>query len=156
MSVWNEGLENSEIQKLHKLLKINMNCFLNDILNDEEMFKVEDNGDYYNIYPLFYCDKIETDGNALIIDTYKITCRKNYEQILMFISDTLIVTQNTYIIKKVEDNYIIFIFDEVTLQPSRNSIFRIEYENGDVEQFVTDKLGYCIFKVSDDDFEVVL
>lgn len=156
MTIWNEGLNNPEIQKLHKLLKLNMNMFLQDILNDTTMFKVEDAGEHYHIYPLFYCDRIESDGDALILGTYKIVCKKDYKQIFLFISDSSIITKNTYIIKKADSKHIILIFDEGTLQPSRNAVFTIKYGEDDMEQYLTDQLGYCIFQAKNDDFEVIV
>lgn len=156
MSIWNEGLTHPEVQALHKLLKLNLNYFLEDILLDTTLFKVEDKGNYYNIYPLFYCDQIETDGDAIIDSSYKITCKKDYEQIFMFISNIQVITEPTYRIKKVGDSYIVFIYDERTLQPLRNSFFLIEYINEDKEQYITDKLGYCIFQPKNDDFKVIL
>ena len=153
--MYNNGLQNPDLQKLHKKLKLNLNMFLPDIL-DSTLFKVEEKGDYYYIYPLFYCDRIMTDGDAFIKDTYLIVCPNTYEQIFLFISDNTIVINKTYTLSNIEGNYwIIFIYDEWTFQPLRNTTFTVEYEE-ETRQYITDNLGYCVFEALDNDFEVVL
>ena len=154
--MYNNGLQDPELQKLHKKLKLNLNMFLPDILNSN-LFKVEDKGSHYYIYPLFYCDTIITDGEAFIKDTYLIVCPKNYEQIFLFISENQIVINKTYTLSNIEEDYwIIFIYDEWTFQPLRNESFTIEYDEETRQQYNTDNLGYCVFKALGNDFEVVL
>ena len=153
--MYNNGLQDPELQKLHKKLKLNLNMFLPDILQSN-LFKVVENGDYYYIYPLFYCDSIATDGDAFIKDTYLIVCPKGYEQIFLFVSDNSIVINKTYTISNIEGDYwIIFIYDEWTFQPLRNETFTIQYDD-ETRQYITDDLGYCVFEALDNDFEVVL
>lgn len=154
--MYNNGLQDEELQQLHKVFKLNMNMFLQDILNDTTMFKVEDAGEHYHIYPLFYCDRIESDGDALILGTYKIVCKKDYNQIFLFISENNISFDKMYTIKKYDNTntYLIFVYNMVSLEPCRNYIFNIESDD-ESQTYMTDKLGYALFSF-DGEFEVVL
>lgn len=154
--MYNNGLQDPELQKLHKRVKLNLNLFLNDILNNN-LFKVIEKTNYYIIYPLFYCDRIVTDGDAFVNGSYMISCRKNYKQIFLFISDNQIIINKTYTISNILNNlWVIFIYDEWTFQPLRNNQFTINYLNNDKKQYVTDELGYCVFEAEENNFEVIL
>lgn len=154
--MYNNGLQDTELQQLHKKVKLNKNLFLSDIL-DSDLFKVVTKDNYYYIYPLFNCDSIETDGDAFINENYLIVCPTDYEQIFLFISDVTITTEKTYTITNPSDNYwIIFIYDEWILQPYRNTPFSIKYSNNKITQLTTDNLGYCAFETDNNNFEVIL
>lgn len=153
--MYNNTLQDSDLQNLHKKFKLNLNMFLTDIL-DSDLFQVEDKGNIYQIIPLFYCDSIETDGDAKIIDTYVIYCRKDYTQIFMFISENNIETEPFYTITNNDNIYTIFIYQLPTLEPCRNYIFSIDYGDDNIKQLQTDKLGYCIFESDTSAFEVIL
>lgn len=159
--MYNNGLQDNELQHLHKKFKLNLNLFLTDILTGQynSMFKITDKGDLYEIIPLFYCDSIKTDGDALINGTYSIICRKDYNNIFLFISDNQNVDfDKMYTIKKYEDSndYLIFIYYLITLEPCRNSVFKVDYGNGNVKQYITDDLGYCTFVSESENFEVII
>ena len=154
--MYNNGLQDEELQLLHNQVKLNLNMFLSDILSSD-LFKVVSKDDYYHIYPLFNCDSIETDGDAFISGSYLIICPKNYDNIFLFISDNSIIINKTYTITNREENYwIIFIYDEWTFQPCRNTIFSVDYGNGNVKQYITDNLGYATWIADDNTFEVIL
>ena len=154
--MYSNGLQDEELQNLHGLLGLNLNMFLDDILSSD-LFKVEESGDRYLIYPLFYCDSIESDGDAFITGRYMISCRKDYEQIFLFISDSSIIVSKTYTIKNIENNtWIIFVYDEWTFQPLRNTFFTVDYLNGMTQTYQTDRLGYCTFNALNNNFEVIL
>ena len=155
--MYNNGLQDNELQQLHKYFKLNMNMFLQDILQSD-MFKVIDKTDFYDIIPLFYCDRIITDGDAFIHGTYSITCKKNYKQIFMFISENNLEFDKMYTIKKYDDSnyYLIFVYNLISLEPCRNHIFNVEYDNLGTKQYLTDDLGYCLFEADEDEFKVVL
>ena len=154
--MYNNGLQDQELQRLHKKIGLNLNLFLNDILTSD-LFKVVDNDEYYTIYPLFYCDRISTDGDCFIKGSYMISCPKDYKHIFLFISDSQIIVNKTYTLSNIQGNtWIIFIYDEWTFQPLRNTSFTIEYSNGVTRQYFTDTLGYCTFDALDSNFEVVL
>ena len=153
--MYNNTLQDPDLQNLHKRFKLNLNMFLNDIL-ESDLFKVEDKGELYQIIPLFYCDNIETDGNASILGTYCIYCSKDYEQIFLFISESHIECEQFYTITHTDNIYTIFIYNLPTLEPCRDYIFSIDYGDDNIKQLQTDKMGYCIFESDTGDFEVVL
>ena len=156
MKMYNNGLQDTELQLLHKKAKLNMNMFLSDIL-ESDLFQVVTKGNYYYIYPLFYCDRIESDGDAFINKHYLIVCPTDYAQIFLFISDTSININKTYTIINPSGNYwVILIYDEWTFQPLRNTLFSIDYGNDNIKQYTTDKLGYCTFEADLNTFEVIL
>ena len=153
--MYNNGLQDPELQRLHKKLGLNLNLFLPDILASD-LFKVEDKGDYYHIYPLFYCDTITTDGDAFINDRYLIVCPKDYKQIFLFITDSSIIINAAYSLSNRSSNdWLLFLYDEFTFQPLRNHVFRVETNNTSYS-FITDELGYCLFNVGTGNFEVIL
>lgn len=154
--MYNNGLTDTELSELNNMFKLNLNMFLADIL-DSDLFQVEDKEEYYVIYPLFYCDEIYTDGDAIIEGSYKIVCSKTYSNIFIFDSETDIGTDKMYTIKKYDniDKYLIFIYYQNTLEPCRETVFTIT-DGTDSKQFITDELGYCIFETDINDFTVVL
>ncbi len=154
--MYNNGLTDTELAELHNIFKLNLNMFLRDIL-ESDLFETQDKGDYYVIYPLFYCDEIITDGDAIIEGSYKIACGKTYSNIFIFNSETSIGTDKMYTIKQygTSNKYLMFIYYQNTLEPCRNTAFIIS-DDTDSKQFVTDELGYCLFETSIDDFRVVL
>lgn len=154
--MYNNGLTDTELCELHSMYKLNLNMFLEDIL-ESDLFQTEDIGDFYQIYPLFNCDEIYTDGDAIIKDKYKIVCDKNYSQIFIFNSETTLGTDKMYTIKQYNNTqkYLIFIYYQNTLEPCRNSYFSIT--NGtDSKQLMTDDLGYCLFETDISNFTVEL
>ena len=154
--MYNNGLTDSELCELHNIFKLNLNMFLADIL-DSDLFQVEDKDDYYVIYPLFYCDEIYSDGDAIIEGSYKIVCSKTYQNIFIFDSETTIGTDKMYTIKQYgnTNKYLIFIYYQNTLEPCRNNTFTIT-DGTDSKQFITDDLGYCLFETDMEEFTVVL
>lgn len=154
--MYNNGLTDTELSELNNMFKLNLNMFLADIL-DSDLFETQDKGDYYVIYPLFYCDEIITDGDAIIEDSYKIVCSKTYSNIFIFDSETTLGTDKMYTIKQYDDTnkYLIFIYYLNTLEPCRETVFSITDDN-DSKQFMTDELGYCLFETDMEDFTVVL
>lgn len=154
--MYNNGLTDSELCELHNLFKLNINMFLADIL-ESDLFQTEDKGDYYIIYPLFYCDRITTDGDAIIEGSYKIICNKTYSNIFIFDSETTLGTDKMYTIKQYgnSNKYLIFIYYQNTLEPCRNTAFSITNDT-DSKQFMTDELGYCLFETDMNEFTVVL
>ena len=75
--MYNNGLQDTELQSYHKSLKYTGNFFLSDILNSE-YFKTEEKGEYITIYPLFYTDEITTDwDNVFINSPYMISVPKD-------------------------------------------------------------------------------
>lgn len=153
--MYNNTLQDSDLQNLHKRFKLNLNMFLTDIL-ESNLFQVNDLDTIYQIIPLFYCDSIETDGDARIVGTHVIYCSKTYEQVFLFVSENNIETEPFYTITNTDNIYTIFIYQLPTLEPCREYIFSIKYSNDDIKQLQTDKLGYCIFESDNSDFEVVL
>ena len=154
--MYNNGVTDFELCELHNVFKLNTNMFLTDILNSD-LFQTEDKGEYYEIYPLFYCDEIYTDGDAIIEGSYKIVCSKNYSNIFIFNSETSIGTDKMYTIKQYgsSNKYLIFIYYQNTLEPCRETVFSIT-DGTDSKQFVTDMLGYCLFETDIENFTVVL
>jgi len=154
--MYNNGLTDPELAEIHNLFKLNLNMFLADIL-ESDLFQTEDKGDYYIIYPLFYCDEIITDGDAIIEGSYKIICSKTYSNIFIFDSKTTLGTDKMYTIKQYgrPNKYLIFIYYQNTMEPCRNTVFTI-IDDTDSKQFITDELGYCLFETDIEDFRVVL
>lgn len=154
--MYNNGLTDSELCEMHNLFKLNINMFLTDILNSN-LFQTEDKGEYYVIYPLFYCDEIYSDGDAIIEGSYKIVCDKNYSNIFIFDSESSLGEDKIYTIKQYNNSekYLIFIYFQNTLEPCRNTPF-IVTDGTDSKQFLTDDLGYCLFETNISNFTVVL
>lgn len=154
--MYNNGLTDTELSELHNIFKLNLNMFLTDIL-ESDLFEAEDKGDYYVIYPLFYCDEIYSDGDAIIEGSYKIVCSKTYSNIFIFDSETTLGIDKMYTIKQYSSSnkYLIFIYYQNTLEPCRETVFTIT-DDTDSKQFITDELGYCIFETDIEDFRVVL
>ncbi len=154
--MYNNGLTDTELCELNNIFKLNLNMFLPDIL-ESDLFQAEDKEEYYIIYPLFYCDEIITDGDAIIEGSYKIVCSKTYKNIFIFNSETSIGTNKMYTIKQygTSNKYLIFVYYQNTLEPCRKTSFSVT-DDTDSEQFLTDELGYCIFETDIEDFKVVL
>lgn len=155
--MYNNGLQNSELQLFHKSLGLNLNLFLEDILEMEDLFQIIDKGDKYFIYPLFYCDSIKTDGEgAFINETYLIIVPKDYKQIFLFITDNPIEFVPFFTVREDywQNQFVLFAYDLITLQPLRNRNIIIRDDGAD-KNYTTNEYGYLHFEAYTYDFEVI-
>ena len=155
--MYNNGLQDPELQSYHKSLKYTGNFFLSEIL-ENDYFKTVENGDYITIYPLFYTDEILTDWDNVFIDSpYMITVPKGFKGLITFKGDDGQEVKNkTYTIAKQNGYWIIVIYNADTCEILTNQTFTIEYTNYESETYTTRDNGYYTFIAKEDSFEVVL
>jgi hypothetical protein len=160
--MYDNGLQDSELQEYHKELKYSVNLFLEEIIATgsdwQDYFIIEEMGDYYKIYPLFYTDTIYTDGDNVVIDSpYKITVPKDYKQIITFYGE-----DGQYITSKsshVEENgnfcsIVIYQTDTGEFLPYQK--YTIVYSEHPAEQHKTGANGYGSFTKKESTYTVVV
>ena len=80
-------ISHRELVKFHNQVKVNFKIKLQDASNID-LFKVETIGDILKVYPLFYCDRIESsNSNDKIMENKCVICENKNDTILYFISD---------------------------------------------------------------------
>ena len=155
--MYNNGVQDSELQLLHRKLGLNLNMFLPEILEDENgLFHIKETNTHYLIYPLFYCDRITSDGDIFVNGHYMVSVEKDFSSIILFITDNPVLVNPAYIISDTDVNeHLLFVYDTVTLQPLRNH--KVTVIEDDVSKgYFTDELGYLQFITETSSFEVII
>ena len=103
-------LNNPDLNYLHKNIKTN-NTFKYTNMTSNNLFKLIEHGDYVEVNPLFYYDKVEVSDPNAVIRQNNIIITKDDDTTFTFTSTQKIKDVQVYT-KKVSDFYLIYILNE--------------------------------------------
>lgn len=158
--VYDNGLQDPELQEYHKEIKFSINLFLPDILEGtfSDYFKTDVIGDYVHIYPLFYTDTISIDDNRGIVKSpYKIIVPVGYTGLITFYGDDgqVIESKRKYVSES--DGYVtVMIYNAKTREFIPNQEYMVEYPNNPIVKLATGRNGYGGFIKLEDGYNVVI
>ena len=158
--MYDNGLQDSELQEYHKELKFSINLFLPDILEGtfSEFFETKTRGNYITIYPLFYTDTISIDDDKGVVDSpYKIIVPVGYTGLITFTGDDgQIVEAKRKFVNEVDGYCTVMIFNAKTKEFIPNQKYMVEYSNYPIEKLVTGSNGYGGFIKKENNYNVVI
>ena len=144
--MYDNGLQDPELQEYHKELKFSINLFLPDILEGtfSEFFLTKTNGNYITIYPLFYTDTISIDDDKGVVDSpYKIIVPSDYTGLITFYGDDGQIVESKRKFVNEDDGYCtVMIYNAKTREFIPNQEYIVEYPNYPMETLSTGDNGY--------------
>jgi hypothetical protein len=158
--MYDNGLQDPELQMYHKEIKFSINLFLQDILTGtfSEYFKTETLGGYVHIYPLFYTDKISIDDDkGIVFSPYKIVVPVGYTGLITFTGEDEQIVESKRKYVNESDGYVtVMIYNAKTREFLPYQNYMVEYPNYPVVRLSTGKNGYGGFIKLEDDYNVVI
>lgn len=158
--MYDNGLQDSELQKYHKEIKFSINLFLQDILvgTFSDYFKTETINDYVHIYPLFYTDTISIDDNkGIVLSPYKIIVPIDYSGLITFYGEDgqTVESKRKYVSES--DGYVtVMIYNAKTREFLPYQNYMVEYPNHPVMKLSTGRNGYGGFIKLENNYNVVI
>lgn len=158
--MYDNGLQDPELQEYHKEIKFSINLFLQDILTGtfSEYFQTETIGDYIHIYPIFYTDVISIDDDKGVVDSpYKIIIPSDYTGLITFYGDDGQVVESKRKYVNEADGYVtVMIYNAKTREFIPNQEYMVEYPNNPIVKLSTGNNGYGGFIKLEDNYNVVI
>ena len=158
--MYDNGLQDLELQQYHKEIKFSINLFLQDILTGtfSDYFQTETIGNYIHIYPLFYTDEISIDDDkGIAISHYKIIVPIGYTGLITFYGEDeqIIESKRKYVDE--DDGYVtVMIYNAKTREFLPYQDYMVEYPNYPIQKLSTGKNGYGGFIKLEDNYNVVI
>ena len=158
--MYENGLQDPELQEYHKEIKFSINLFLQDILEgtfSEYFHTVTDNG-YVHIYPLFYTDEISIDDDSgVVLSPYKIIVPVGYTGLITFYGDDGQVVESKRKYVSESDGYVtVMIYNAKTREFIPYQDYMVEYPNNPIVKLSTGRNGYGGFIKLEDGYNVVI
>lgn len=158
--MYDNGLQDSELQMYHKEIKFSINLFLQDILvgTFSDYFKTETLNGYVHIYPLFYTDTISIDDDkGIVLSPYKIIVPVGYTGLITFYGeDEQVIESKRKYVNESDDYVTVMIYNAKTREFLPYQQYMVEYPNHPIQKLSTGKNGYGGFIKLEDNYNVVI
>ena len=158
--MYDNGLQDTELQEYHKEVKFSINLFLEDILDgtfSSFFYTVTRNGLIY-IYPLFYTDTILIDSDDGVVNSpYCVIVPVGFNGLISFYGDDGQIVESKRLYLSDVDGYVtVMVYNAKTREFIPEQEYLVEYQHYPAEHLFTGRNGYGGFIRKESGYNVVI